>query len=166
MWPKTDTLERMETAIHLSNENEGFEPILTSPSISNYTADQKAFFDQLISNSDAVGMYAFIKSIEEGVYINLYHSFEKGQKGKYQQIVRDLMDEGAAKITEYISVIEESATSGDDSAIAELLDGEDESVISHLKDNCSKEAANAIDAVLEELKEEGNAYANATKVQE
>jgi len=42
LWPKTAETERLENAVMLSNENEGFEPILTSPQLGQYTAEQKA----------------------------------------------------------------------------------------------------------------------------
>lgn len=118
MWPKTN-LHRLEEAVHLSNENEGFEPILTSPEIKDFTADQKGFYDQLITNSDSLGMYVFLMTIEETVRNNLYHSFEKGTKGKYQQISDSLFRAGANSITEYVDALE--AAGDDDLAIGEIV---------------------------------------------
>jgi len=40
-WPKTEKLDRMAQAIELSNNNEGFEPLVTSPEMSQYTNEQK-----------------------------------------------------------------------------------------------------------------------------
>ena len=120
-WPKTDTLERMAQAVQLSNDNEGFEPILSAPPLGQYTAEQKAYFDTMISHSDAVGMFLFTKSIDETVFINLYHSFEKGTKGKYQSIVDGLVQQGSAKLREYAEALGEHCQSGHDMAAQELL---------------------------------------------
>ena len=111
-------------AVHISNENEGFEQILSSPEISNFTGDQKEYFDQLITKSDAIGMYVLLDTVEETVRNNLYHSFEKGTKGKYQKIVDELYRKGAAQITDCITVIEENL-GGDDSAVLEIIEGFD-----------------------------------------
>jgi len=51
MWPKTDQ-NRMALAVDISNNNEGFEPIATSPNIQESTPDQKIYFDQLIESSN------------------------------------------------------------------------------------------------------------------
>lgn len=119
MWPKTQEMERLENAVMLSNDNEGFEPIVTTPPIGQYSADQKAFFDKLISTSDAIGMFLFTKSIDESVYTNLYHSFEKGQKGKYQGIVKSLTEQGAAQLRDVLEAITENLESGNDLAVVE-----------------------------------------------
>lgn len=116
MWPRTN-LNRMAEAIHLSNENEGFEPILTSPSLTNFTADQKAYYDQLIEQSDALGMYVFLQTIEEGVSNNLYHSFER-PKGRYQDIVDSLERSGASLFRDCIHAMNDA--NGDDLAVLEV----------------------------------------------
>ena len=56
-WPKTDREDRLDKAVAVMNEYEGSsEMILTSPSLSQYTAETKEYFDQLISKQDAFGM--------------------------------------------------------------------------------------------------------------
>lgn len=147
-WPKTDTLERMAMAVQLSNENEGFEPILTSPSLGNYTADQKAYFDQLISTSDKVGMFLFTKSIDEATYTNLYHSFEKGQKGRYQAVVKSLTEEGAAILRDVTDAVIEAAEQGHHLAILEVLEGLPADAIEYVKDNCKAAHVTEINAAL------------------
>jgi recombination protein RecT len=123
MWPKTDQFERMDTAVSLSNENEGFVPIVTAPNLGEFTADQKAYFDQCITSADDVGMFLFTKSIDESTFTNLYHSFEKGQKGKYQGVVDNLCQQGAAKLRDVSDAIAECCQRGDDPGALELLDG-------------------------------------------
>lgn len=118
-WPKTDErrMERLAAAVNISNENEGFEPILTSPSLGENSLDQKQYFDQLIEKSDALGMYVFVQSLrdknQDSVVTNLYHSFEKGQKGKYQRIIDQLLQSGESQFRDYVDGIR-TALEGDD----------------------------------------------------
>ncbi|MEW5251222.1 recombinase RecT [Microbulbifer sp. 2201CG32-9] len=118
-WPRTN-LARMAEAVHLSNENEGFEPILTSPQIKDYTAEQKRYFDQLISQSSALRMLAFQKSLDDSTFTNLYHSFEKGQKGKYQRAVDDLLKSGEQQSQQVIADFTATASSDDPDGILEI----------------------------------------------
>jgi len=101
MWPKNKEIDRMSKAVEISNENEGFVAIETSPEISDYTAVQKEYFDKLITNNDALGMFCFFPQLDEGVQTNLFNSFEKGKKGTYQKIVNNLTATGREKIEEY-----------------------------------------------------------------
>ena len=145
MLPKTAESERMENAVMLSNDNEGFEPILSAPPWGQYTADQKAFFDQLISTSDKIGMFLFTKSIDEAVYTNLYHSFPKGEKGRYQQIVKSLSEEGAAILHDVAQAVKEAAEAGHDMAIAETLQGLSDEAVQWVKDRCDAAVVSVID---------------------
>jgi recombination protein RecT len=149
-WPKTDTLERMEAAVHMSNENEGFEPILSSPSLGNYTADQKGFFDKLIETSNATGMFVFSKTLDESTFTNLYHSFENGQKGKYQAIVKKLTEDGAAQLRDITDTINEAASRDDDMGVKESaleLTGDE---LDYIWADLSKEAQKIIQAYAQE----------------
>ena len=123
MFPKTDQFDRMDAAVSLSNDNEGFAPIVTAPNLGEFTADQKGLFDQMITQSDAVGMFLFTKSIDEAMFTSLYHSFEKGTKGKYQGIVDSLCQAGAAKLRDVADAISECCHRGDDPGALELLEG-------------------------------------------
>lgn len=118
MWPQS-TGDRMAQAVHISNENEGFGPIVSSPEIRDFTADQKAFYDQLITENNSIGMYVFLRSIEEGAATSLYHSFPKGEKGRYQRIVDGLYKSGEASLREYTEQIIDAGD--DDLRIKELL---------------------------------------------
>lgn len=122
MWPRKDD-SRMAEAVRISNENEGFEPILSSPNIQSYTADQKQYFDQLIEQSDSLGMYVFRHTLDsENVFTNLYHSFEKGSKGKYQSIVNSMIESGRECFESYIEQMTDAVNGGDESAVAELTE--------------------------------------------
>lgn len=138
MWPRSTGDERMAQAVHLSNENEGFEPIVTSPEIREFTADQKAYFDQLITSNDAIGMYVFSEGIERGVFTNLYHSFPKGEKGKFQQIVDGLFREGKAQFNDYANEI--NGANGDDLRVIELASELDDAALALMESKLSDEA--------------------------
>ena len=117
MWPRSKGDDRLQQAVHLSNENEGFEPIVNNPEIRDFTAEQKAFYDQLITNEDALGMYVFQQTTESGVITNLYHSFER-PKGKMQQVVDGLYRRGESTFTDYLDTI---AASTDVVEVKELV---------------------------------------------
>ena len=122
MWPRTDEhqLKRMAIAVQLSNEAEQFEQLKTSPEITQYTDEQKVYFDQLIEKSDALGMLVFSKSIEEGAFSSLYNSFEHGKKGQYKQLVNDLITAGFDQSKDYANRLVEAAGADDELAVAEL----------------------------------------------
>lgn len=133
-WPKTDKLARMEEAVHISNENEGFEPLLTtSPEITQYTADQKAYFDQLITESNAISMFCFIKSIPVGVYMSLYNSFDKDIT-KYKKIIDELERSGGAQINDCRAELEEAARNGDDAGVKEIVEDLSKDAIEWIKE--------------------------------
>lgn len=147
MWPRSD-MNRMAEAVNLSNENEGFEPILTSPAIRDFTGEQKGFFDQMIENSDALGMYVFSESFDlndatsagAGVWTNLLHSFEKGTKGKYQRIVEDLRNKGESLFLDYVQQIEEWL--GDDNdLVADCISEFDDETINLIAARINNEMA-------------------------
>ena len=55
MWPKWATTDQLAQAVHLSNENEGFEPINdTGPDIESYNAEQKVYFDSMIEKKRCI----------------------------------------------------------------------------------------------------------------
>lgn len=121
-WPRTN-LNRMAEAVSISNENEGFEPLVTSPELGQYTAETKEYFDQLISKNDALNMFVLqCKLNDQGdtAFTNLYHSFEKGQKGKYQAIVKELLDKGFSLVTDYREAMIQAIDSGDEMALLQL----------------------------------------------
>lgn len=151
MWPKGEHMDRLEQAIHISNENEGFEPLVTAPEMMNFTAEQKKYFDQLITASDALGMYCFMTSLDDGVQASLYNSFEKGTITKYKAFVSKLITEGQHKLMDIQLVIEDAAESGDDLAAKELLEDMPQEAIDYIKANTNDEARQFIDECLREV---------------
>lgn len=122
MWPKSDRMKALSEAVEISNENEGFEPIVNSPPLNEYTAGQKEYIDKLISDGDKIRMACFWDDLDEGVQISLYHSFEKGTKGKYQKVINDLAGSGRAQVNDCLKVIEDAEQSGDDIAAKEIIE--------------------------------------------
>lgn len=152
--PKTETLDRMAAAVELSNSNEGFEPILTAPALGEYTPQQKQFFDQLLINSDGLGMFIFQASIDERMFTNLYHSFPKGEKGKYQGLVKQLLDTGSSKAQDYEVSLKEHASAGNDYAIAELLEGMSQEGIDYFLEHVDQETAGVMREVIKKMRPE------------
>jgi len=122
-WPQS---ERVSHAVDMLNQQEGNLEILnpTSPETADYTDDQKKYYDQLISKSDSLGMYVLLTNIDESVRNNLYHSFEKGSKGRYQKIVDGLYTQGYKLLLNCITSIEQNL-GGDDFAVIEIIEGMD-----------------------------------------
>lgn len=135
-WPRSD-LNRLAAAVELSNDNEGYEPILSNPSLGEYTAELKEYFDQMITNQDAIGMFVLqcqLNEKSESTFANLYHSFEKGTKGKFQAIIKDLIAKGFSLITDIRIALGEAIDAQDDMAVIELLDGLSDDAIVVIKE--------------------------------
>ncbi len=139
MWPKSKEMEALEHAVDLSNQNEGFEPILTNPVSGGYTSEQKEFFDQCLKDSNGVELYLLCKSIDENQYIDLYHSFEAGKKGANQKLVDNLMEEGRVKLNECVEAIDIAAENNDDLGVMEYFEEASDAVNSYYLDNCNEE---------------------------
>jgi len=146
MWPRSNQNNMLAEAVHLSNENEGFEPIITSPKIIDFTADQKNYFDQMIEKSDALGMYVFSESFDlndassrgASIWTNLLHSFPQGQKGKYQTLVHELRINGESLFFDVLAEIEE-LIGNDDCAMIELLNEFDDATAKLIENKLNPE---------------------------
>lgn len=149
MWPRTDErrYSMLAEAVELSNQNEGFEPIQTTPSLNQPTPQQKEHFDSLIEKSDALGMYVFslaMRDISDNLWISLYHTFPKGQKGKYQKAVDDLCERGQSAFTDIVDGLRQSAQDGDDLAAKELIDSLGPDILSAIESQIGAQDWNAI----------------------
>lgn len=135
MLPKTAESERMDNAVMLSNENEGFEALVSAPPLGAFTGEMKNHYDHLITKSDAVGMFIFTKTLDEAIHNQLFHSFPKGEKGRYQSIVRKLIEEGGAKVREYMDILADNAQTGSDLAALELVQQLPADVLMYVREN-------------------------------
>lgn len=139
MWPKTETLERLEMAVELSNQNEGFEPIINNPELRDYSPQQKEHFDYLLSTGNAIDLHCFMCSLDEGVQIALHNSFEKGSITKYKKLVSELQQKGASTLIDIEVTVSEAMSSGDDMAAKEVLEGLSQEAVNFLLDRNDQE---------------------------
>lgn len=79
--------------------------------VSGYSKEQKSEFDALLFNEDALGMWAFRKTVGDEVYSALNGSFEQGKKMEFKRKLGDLEKEAheqlgnmAAELGECIDV--------------------------------------------------------------
>ncbi len=149
LWPKTEKMDRMAQAVELSNQNEEFEPLTTAPELQEYSEEQKKYFDQLIEKSDAIGMFCFIKSIDSGVYMSLYNSFDKDIT-KYKRIIGDLEKSGAAQALECREAVEEAALAEDDLGVNEIMEDLPQDAVQWIRGNLSEEALSFVNSLARE----------------
>ena len=155
MWPKAPALERMAEAVEISNQNEGFEPILTDPASEvKGGTDQKQYLDQMIVESDALGMYVLRTTIDYGEWTNLYHSFEHGAKGKNQQAMEALAASGGEIYQEMVNNIIKGVTSGDDALIFETYSELSQDAWELVKKELAPATINEINKVVSEVGDE------------
>ena len=117
LWPVSDSHEantRMARAVHVGDVNEGLQLVTSSPDIGSYTPEEKKLFDQLITDSNSIGIVLLKRDKSEAVWNNLYHSFEKGKKGQYQRIVDDLYHKGESMVRDYVDIINEAVAASED----------------------------------------------------
>ena len=136
--PRTDErrMAILAQAVHLSNENEGFEPLVSEPKYGQPSAEQKNHLDYLIEHGDALGMYLFAQSFgndasspEASIWVSLTHSFPKGQKGKYGDIINELRSKGENQFNDLLIALTDAISAGDDIAIGEAVEGLDNDAI-------------------------------------
>lgn len=157
MWPKSN-LHRLALAVELSNENEGFEPMVTSPKTAQFNSDQKNYFDQLIESNNSLGMYILKSSLcgfdstSEGaaVWTSLYHSFQKGEKGKYQKLIGTMCESGESQFAAILDAILQANSEGDKFAAIEVLQDLPQECVKALKDRTTAEISAFIDDCLRE----------------
>jgi len=148
MWPKTDQ-HRMALAVDISNNNEGFEPIATSPDISSYNDEQKEYFDQLISQNQELAMFVFLEGLEQSVQISLNRSFERGSIGKYQKLVNSLKEGGRTILNNIITSMEMAINEDDTAGAIELMTELDQAEQALLYDKLHDEYSSALKRIME-----------------
>jgi len=151
--PLTNENARMAHAVDLSNANADIEPMVTSPDVGSISVEQKEFFDSLIEKSDAFGMTVLAKTLDTRQFSNLYHSFEKGSKGKYQKIIDELTKEGAEILSDYVTQFSDLALSDDVSGINELLQDMTEDEINAVLSNCQPDVSSVVNVIIGNINE-------------
>ena len=138
LWPRSnnhDAEQRLAAAVHVSNINEGMSPIVSAPETGSYTEEEKQLFDSLIESEDgALDMYVLQSTMSSATFTNLYHSFEKGTKGRYQQIVDDLLSKGQSQFLDYQNLLSEAIENGDDLGQEQITSEISETAWAYLKE--------------------------------
>ena len=149
LWPRSaepnPAEQRMYEAVDISNVNEGLELTTSNPvGAGQYSDAAKAHFDQLIAQSNAAGMVVLQQTTEQKDFTALYHSFEKGSKGRNQQVVDELLRSGYAMAEEYAELVSVCVSDGGD--LDELLGPEQVGELFDLvKERVSNEVAMAME---------------------
>jgi phage RecT family recombinase len=160
MLPKTISMDRLALAVDISNENEGFEPMISTPEVTQFTGTQKGYFDQLITNSDGLGMYILAQTLIDGdvtgsgahIWTSLLHSFPKGEKGKYSKIVSDLNSQGENQFVACLDAVKDACKENDSYAAVEVLSELTADCIKLLKKRAGEDVAGFIDETLKQEK--------------
>jgi len=125
LWPRSnnhEAEERLARAVQQSFENEEVVLVTSSPDLGQYSDEQKAYFDQLLVSNNDLEMYVLQQTISEREFTNLYHSFEKGNKGKYRQIVDGMVRNGQQAFEEYLIEFQNGADLSDEDLSQSCLD--------------------------------------------
>lgn len=88
-----------------------------------YSQEQHDYFHKLVESKEAIGMYAFMVSVSEGVQISLYNSFEKGMKTRGKQVVSQLQKDGYDLLQQIAADMNGAKDSCDEVAFDEATEG-------------------------------------------
>ena len=88
-------------------------------------------------------MVVFKHSKSEAEWNNLYHSFEKGQKGKYQKIVDALYQKGESAVRDYAALVDDAVATGTLDAVPDYI-AEMEDLRPLVEERVSNEAQQAM----------------------
>jgi hypothetical protein len=72
----------------------GDDPERDSIDHANYTAEEKAKYDDLLSRSDPLAFYLFRRTLGDETWSGLYNSFPQGQKTKKKAVADELEAQG------------------------------------------------------------------------
>ena len=122
---------------------------INSPELKPVNDEQKGFYDQLIKANDALGMYVFQCTLPESVRNDLYHSFEKGTKGKYQKVVDGLYGDGRSQYEEYQDLFSAAMNDGDTLVIAENMEELSEEVMAFIAAGLGDDFSSMINEIKE-----------------
>jgi len=124
---------------------------IKSPNLPTVNEEQKSFYDQLISTSDALGMYAFQSTLPESVRNVLYHSFKTGTKGKYQNTVDALYEDGRKQLDDYLDLFSTAIRDGDLLLISENVDELSDEVMTIITEQLGDEFKNILKEIEDQV---------------
>ena len=140
-WPKSVASHKLDQAIEMLNESgEGikFEPDYIEVKDS-FTLEQKEKFTALLNDGDSLGMYVMEHTIPRSAWIDLYNSFEKGEKGKMKAKVDALTAQGLDIKDSLVEAIQRDDTL----AVHELISTANHDMLSQLPPLLGLEDAHA-----------------------
>lgn len=87
-----------------------------------YNNSQFIEFHDLVNTKKAFALHCFVATINHNMYLALYKSFPKGQKGSTKGVCTELMSKGLSEFQQLIDVVDGMADK-EDIAITEELEG-------------------------------------------
>ncbi len=133
-WPKTEKMERFNTAVEILNEHQGIE------FNKHHTPEQLSYFKSNCDpkNSDEIALFGFYKSLEMEEWNSLSRAyisdFPKGKpgnpvRGNEWDRIEALIKQGEAQVHDLITELNET---DDEILIMEILDGLDSSTLDYV----------------------------------
>ena len=93
----------------------------TAPDTLDFTKDDKKKFDLIIENGADLDMYVFAQGEDtKRMMSNLYNSFKDGSITKYKRIVDDMLIRGMKELDEYVNLVSEAISKGDNLQLEQL----------------------------------------------
>lgn len=112
-WPQTDQRERLDNAINIVNEHEGLQSELINYDSCSHSPEQKELLHKYMQENDGLGIYCLQLELGENIYTSLYHSFERGTKGKNQAVMDSLNEQGRVLFFKYVEEFDVACDSDD-----------------------------------------------------
>ncbi len=104
--------------LFLIDDTKDADSMDNSPS---YNDKQKSHFDSLLQTGDYFAFYAFIKTLSQDVYTDLYNSGEKGKKTLVKNQAKELESAGAKQWSAFVDQIVSDINESDSSTLAESI---------------------------------------------
>lgn len=112
-----------------------------------YTNEQKATFDKLMAEGNAIKMFLFNKTFytqdasskSAEAWVGLVNSFAHGTKGKQQSAMQELIKNGREQVGDIFIDVKKAIADMDDVAIQETLEGVDNEVLEFIKNQLNAE---------------------------
>lgn len=116
----------------------------TSPKdefIGTYNTEQKTYYNQVFQDGDDIEMYVLSRTMEEGTWVALYDSFEKGEKMKSKAKVNQMCKDGESLFLDTVALCNDAKDCNDSVAFNEAIEGLSPDAIKMLLDRVEPETA-------------------------
>ena len=85
-----------------------------------YTVEQKAEYHTIFESGDALGMWAFRRTVGDEIYSSLISTFENGKKVKSKEKIREMEKEAVSILEDYKVGLKDSIAQNDALGLSEL----------------------------------------------